>query len=261
MEIYVQSRGFSQEDGYRWLPQMPSIIKNNRINDLIQSEAPSLVLARYDGKLLLLVTSLQAIERKDFRDRSVRNSVAWVVQDSEENEQVLRMIAIRALRDWESLRKDIDETVQFGSEHGFQVFSEKIELLAIKQQELLTSRNLEYGGESFYKISKNSEERQKELANLLEEYFLPNEEGILVVVTKNKAEESLIKARVWRGLSSLVKSENWQVIGDGIARHGAIAPILNAQQNDNQLLDGKILPLIILAATVAGIMMLLGIMF
>ena len=70
MEIYVKSRGFAQEEGYCWLPETPSILTVNRVADCIQTESPSLVLGRYGGRLLLLVTGFEARGRTDFRDRT-----------------------------------------------------------------------------------------------------------------------------------------------------------------------------------------------
>jgi len=259
VEIYVQSRGFSQEDGYCWVPEMPAILTTNPVSDLIQSEAPSFVLGRYGSKLLLLVTGLEASERRDFRDRKIRNSVAWVGEDSDEDERVLRMIAVRALRDWDSLREDINRVVQFGGEQGFQVLFEEIERLTASNY-LPISQKLKTDEELDYKISKNLDERKEELARLLEQYSLPKRTGSLVVVTEIKAEEALIEAQVWRGLSILVKSENWKAIGDRVIPSPASLPVLSFSQTNEKQTDDNPLALIILAAVMAG-MMLLGILF
>ncbi|MBC6476176.1 MAG: hypothetical protein GDA48_27945 [Hormoscilla sp. GM102CHS1] len=80
MKIYVRSRGESPD--YCWLSiteegqqreEHPLI---GQVKDLIQSEAHSVVLARFRGKLLLLVTGEES-SRTDSRTRQIRNSVAW----------------------------------------------------------------------------------------------------------------------------------------------------------------------------------------
>ncbi|NEO33115.1 MAG: hypothetical protein F6K36_22360 [Symploca sp. SIO3C6] len=261
MEIYVQSRGFSQEDGYCWLPEKPSILATSQVSDLIQSESPSLVLGRYSSKLLLLVTGLEASKRRDFRDRKIRNSVVWVSEDSEQEQRILRMIAVRALRDWDSLREDINVAVQFGSEQGFQVLFEEIKLLTMKGKDLPASGQLNNDEELNYKISKNLAERKQELANLLEQYSLPKREGSLLVVTEIKAEETLVKAQVWRGLSNLVNSDNWKVIGTQVTPNASKSSALSFGQVGEKSAKDKSLALVMFAAVVAGMMMLWGIVF
>lgn len=205
MKIYVQSRGFSQDDDYCWQPEPPVILITNRINDLIQSESPSVVLARYNGELLLLVTGLESIERTDFRGRIIRNSVVWVGEDSEENEQKLRAIAASALGD---LLKDyIDSAVTFGGEDGFEVDFDAIDQLKIKQVRIVETK-------SENKIGKNSQFLKNDLADEIEERCLPKGNGFnntpLLVVTGIKSEHALKQAGVWRGLSNLVQGEGWK---------------------------------------------------
>lgn len=201
MTIYVQSRGFSQDDDYCWLPEFPPIIRENRVNDLIQSESFSVVLARYSQKLLLLVTGLIAQERTDFRGRRIRNSVAWVLEDSEASERKLRAIAASALRD--SLTASINSAIKFGGEHGFEVSLDDLERLNLEEvhnfQPIVDS-----------KVGQNSQKLRHDLAYELEERPLPPENGALVVVTGIKSESALMQAGVWRGLSNLVQAEGWK---------------------------------------------------
>jgi hypothetical protein len=205
MKIYVQSRGLSQDYDYCWLPEVPPILKKYRINDLIQSESPSLVLGRYENKLILLVTGLEASERIDFQRRTIRNSVAWVGEDNQENEEKLRAIAVYALRGL--LKADIDRAVKFGGEHGFEISFD-----AIRQIKVDEVRNFEPKLES--KLGKNSQELRDYLAYELEERCLPTSKEFshspLVVVTGIKSENALKQAGVWRGLSNLVQGEGWQ---------------------------------------------------
>jgi hypothetical protein len=225
MEIYVQSRGIAQEHGYCWLwfnkyPEIveaPGLVKQAK--DLIESEAFSVVLARNSDKLLLLVTGLKANKRKDYQGRPIRNSVAWIGQDSEENECTLRTIAARALLG--SLEKVIDSAVEPGGEKGFQVSFEKIQNLSEDATDRAKRQLLDLDKEK-PKIGRTSRELKKELASDLKKYRLPKHKlehqsvdqqfVPLVVVTGIQDEETLKKAGVWRGLSSLVNSnsQSWE---------------------------------------------------
>ncbi|NEP78693.1 MAG: hypothetical protein F6K17_28020 [Okeania sp. SIO3C4] len=62
------------------------------------------------------------------------------------------------------------------------------------------------------KIAETSLQRQQELAVELKEYPLPTQQGLIVVVTGIKKEQTLIDADIWRGLSSLVLSSDWQIV-------------------------------------------------
>jgi len=221
MEVYVQSRGDSEEYDYRWMRiteqeqrlEIPSFLTRSlligrssevRIFDLIQSEAPSVVLARDNGELLLLVTGIEST-RQDFRGRRIRNSVAWMCQDSDEHERFLRAIASQALLD--QLREKVDLAVEFGGEYGFQVDFGKISnLLSTAELEKIHTREPKLDK----KLGKNLPRVRDELASELEERRLPTEDGVLVVVTGIKTESALKQAGIWRGLSALVEAERWQ---------------------------------------------------
>lgn len=212
MNIYVQSRGFAQDNDYCWLPEVPLIIRQNRVNDLIQSDSLSIVLGRYNNKLLLLVTGLESSERRDFQRRTIRNSVAWVGEDSEENEQKLRAITACALQDTlrETLQAEIDKAITFGGENGFEVAVTDISQLSVV--ETVGIRN--FPAKLDKKIGKNSKKLRDELAFELEENCLPKGNDFsntpLVVVTGIKSENAFIQAGVWRGLSNLVQTEGWK---------------------------------------------------
>ncbi|NET53267.1 MAG: hypothetical protein F6K09_32765 [Merismopedia sp. SIO2A8] len=151
--------------------------------------------------------------------------------------------------------------VQFGSEQGFQVLFEEIKLLTMKGKDLPASGQLNNDEELNYKISKNLAERKQELANLLEQYSLPKREGSLLVVTEIKAEETLVKAQVWRGLSNLVNSDNWKVIGTQVTPNASKSSALSFGQVGEKSAKDKSLALVMFAAVVAGMMMLWGIVF
>ncbi len=216
MKIYVKSRGFSQEEGYCWLPETPSILTLNRVTDSIQAESPSLVLGRYNGCLLLLITGLEARGRTDFRDRAIRNSIAWVAEDSAANEQQLRAVAIRALNTFLDEKKDgldaeIDRAIPFGGTDGFTVKWELLKGLSVSANlgSYPQNSNREREEHSTDKLAKNSDRTKESLAAQLEQYGLPERDGSLVVVTGIKNKDALIQSRVWRGLSKSLEEEDW----------------------------------------------------
>ncbi|MGM3304891.1 hypothetical protein ACSQ6I_02725 [Anabaena sp. WFMT] len=211
MEIYIRSRGFSQEEGYAWIPELPEIIRKNQVYELIQSEVFSLFIGRYGSHLLLLITGLDASERVDFRDRKIRNSVAWIGEDSEENEQKIRAIAAAALRDElrETLRTEIDQAVIFDHDHGFKI---EADISKLSVEEVINIRD--FSANTNHKIGKNCKKLRDELAFEFEEKTLPKGIGFnnipLVIVTGIQNQETLIRAGVWRGLSSSLRLEVWE---------------------------------------------------
>ena len=216
MEIYVQSCGVAQKHGYCWLDknqkrtEEPDLVK--QVRDLIESEAPSVVLARNSGQLLLLVTGLKASQRTDYRGRTIRNSVAWIADttNATENEDTLRAIAAFTLRDL--LEKEIDSAVHSGGEIGFKASFETIqklpEIAEAKKVQLFLNKPLPK------ELTKLTPENKGKLADALEKYYLPPKQASdnqkvvpLVVVTGIQDEETLDKAGVWRGMSSLVTKD------------------------------------------------------
>ncbi|MCT7989424.1 hypothetical protein [Laspinema olomoucense] len=216
MEIYVKSRGFTQEEGYCWLPETPSILTLNRVADCIQTESPSVVLGRYSGRLLLLITGLEARGRTDFRDRTIRNSIAWVAEDSAAHEQQLRAIAVRALRTFleekqDGLDAEIDQAIPVGGTDGFTVNWELLKGLSASAtlSSSPETSDREREEHSTDKLAKNCDRTKQTLATQLEQYGLPQREGTLVVVTGIKSKDALIQAGVWRGLSKSLDEEDW----------------------------------------------------
>lgn len=252
MNIYVQSRGDTPDYDYCWQPEVPAIIKKNRINELIQSESPSVILARFNGNLLLLITSLESSERKDFQGRTIRNSVAWVGEDSEANERKIRAIASCALRDElrENLRAEIDNAVTFGSDYGFQVNFDTISHLAIEEVVSVYSfpANLDK------KLGKNSQQQRDELAYELEQHNLPSENAALLVVTGIKSESTLIQAGVWRGLSNLVQTGGWK---DPYKKSDTSEKTVTSRNPKNQKNNNIVLLVLLLVGIAIAILLLL----
>lgn len=211
MKIYTQSRGRSPDFEYCWLPETPPHL--NMVSGLIQSESPSIVITRFNRELMLLVTGMESSDRIDFRDRPVRNSVAWVCDENYDNERHLRAIAIQALRGL--LGSEIDKAIRFGGQNGFEFSQADIEKIsqAILREEELESQPLE-SSELTSKVGKNLEALKDDLAFRLQRYSLPKKYDILVVVTGNKARDTFVQAGAWRALSNLINSDNWQPVPD-----------------------------------------------
>ena len=212
MKIYVQSAGFSQERDYSWQEitknkqkpiEEPDWVKENKV--LLQTEAYSIFLGRESSKLILLVTGMKASKRKDYRGRTIRNSIALIAQDNEENEQKIRGITVLALEG--KLENNIDSAIKEGGEYEFAVSYQTIEN-TIKAS--LQTKNST--GTKPVMIGKNSEDNRKIIGDELKEYRLPQKTSAyasetLVVVTGIKKEDDLKSAGVWRGLSNLVEKE------------------------------------------------------
>ena len=218
MNIYVQSRGYSPDFGYCWMPELPTYL--SKVSSYIQNDSPSLVLARFDGNLFLLVTDLSSPEKKDFRDRHIRHSVAWVCEENDENEKMLRAIAVEALRDRDDLTKQVDLTrqvdqlIQLDGTQGFTFEKPQFEGLSKSILDSFKPESSDNVPDKTIKIAKNSQELKSLLAEELQKSDLPSGYELLVVVTGIKSEDTLRKAHIWRSVSSLVKSESgvWEDI-------------------------------------------------
>jgi len=218
MKIYVQSRGFEQEYDYCWLQsygsgkteqQIPPI--SPEVTKLIDSESPSVVLAKLNSKeILLLITGIEPDERVDFLDRQIRISVAWVGLISDE--LFLKNLAVRALQAEEQhyFTAEINQAVPLGGEYGFHIDSEKMQQLI--EAHLPTQSPASKPPNLTKKIGKNSAKLRNQLAEELTEYKLPTKPGTLVIVTGIKKRETLENAAIWRSLSSLVEADNWEEI-------------------------------------------------
>ncbi|WP_066375715.1 hypothetical protein [Anabaena sp. CA = ATCC 33047] len=201
MDIYIQSSGISKD--YSWLKIGVHENDDNRedppiptqFTDLIYTNDHSIVLGRFQGKLILLVTGLKTSERADNRNRPIRNSVAWVGDASDE--AIIKSLTVQALRD--ELQQIIDKAVKSGGENGFIVLPnerEKLKPNAINQGKS--------PADSTAKFEELSPENQEKLAKELEQITALPKQKLLVVVTGIRKNSYLEAAGVWRGLSSLI---------------------------------------------------------
>ncbi|MBW4493560.1 MAG: hypothetical protein KME26_10850 [Oscillatoria princeps RMCB-10] len=219
MNIYVQSRGFEQDCDYCWLLITEEDQKRQdppcylQIADLIETEAPSVVLMRLpQGELLLLLTGIEALGRTDFYKRQILISVAWVGEASDE--RLLRAIAASALdeKKRKSLTDKINCAVTSGGPYGFQVSFHGVQKIC---KSFLRSAARGLTGDAppdiTKKTSRNSPEMKNALAEELKTCRLPAGYGLLVAVTGIQEGSALQAAGVWRGLSSLADTDDWQL--------------------------------------------------
>jgi|JFJP01.1.fsa_nt_gi hypothetical protein len=209
MEIYIQSAGTSPDFDYSWQPQVPPLL--NRVSDLIQSESPSLVLAKFNNQFFLLITGLESPTKKDFAGRVIRHSIAWITEANDENERLTRAIASQYLQGEFSIG-DIDRLIELGGKNGFYFDSSKFENLSISISNSLTLENSIDVMADTAQIGKNSQNLRNSLAEDLRRFCLPPNYELLVVVTGIKSEDSLTQAQIWRSLSNLVKSDDWKTV-------------------------------------------------
>lgn len=258
MNIYVQSRGFDQDEDYRWLKinrgesaqiELPPISID--LSNLIDNDTPSVVLAQLsEDLLLLLVTGIEPEGRIDFIERQIRISVAWLGDNSEE--PLLRHLAIRALKEQDpshcnlslenSLTAAIDQAITFGGEYGFEVSPSLMEELIYQYTSTpLPSSN---PPNPTKKIGQNLPKLKNQLAEELQDCHLPRETAPLVVVTGIKKRETLESRGIWRSLSSLVDTDDWIEI-----REKSWLSALNLPQGQD--LKNPVMWLILLTAIVS----------
>lgn len=222
MTIYIQSRGISQDNDYRWLkinqnqsePENPQVLLQSIDNlsvkpiELIDSQKFSIILLSLSNDFCLLVTGLKARkERTDFMGRPIRNSVLWIGKKDSENELKARSLLIRALRG--ELEREIDKTISISGNYGFEVDYKLLKDLFNSTLVIANNQNTDLNS----KIGNNSELLRQEIALELENNALPNRQGLLVLVTSIKSALALKKTGVWRGLSNRVEYEKFKEYG------------------------------------------------
>lgn len=227
MDVYIQSRGFDLRQEYSWLKISERVESReappltDEFKNLIDSDASSLslVLGRLNGQLILYVVGLQSTDRKDFARRTIGNSGVWVSHNSND-ESVIQALVVQALRN--ELGTAINSAVKSHEQHGFQVIeSERGKLFP-------TGVNGELDPNMENKIGNLL--RKQQLADEISKLkFLPDKEGLLVVITGISKKEELETAGVWRGLSSQIKTEEetWENTKDIVVQSANFLMILS----------------------------------
>ena len=211
MEIFVQSCGISVDYGYNWVDENDVIVEKpnilNNFIDLLQ-ESSSLLIARENPKLLLVVTGIPSA-RRDYQNRTIFISVAWIVKDDHVNEALIRNLASKILSPVTGEidpKKSIENCVKAGGENGFKVvdFESLRSLLEKEPENCSPSKSLDK------KLEINSKDTIKQLADELKERSLPEGDRPLVVVTGIQSRADFKKAKVWRGLANFVDERGGQ---------------------------------------------------
>ena len=218
MKIFVESAGKSPEHDYNWIDEQLKIIeKPNIIKSfigLLQQDSPSLLIGRKGEAFVLIVTGISS-ERRDYQNRIIRISVAWILKDDDDhvNEAKIRSLASKILLSKIflsdtgeiKLKETIENSVPAGEENGFDVKFESLRSLLEKQESSSPSKS-----ELQPKLEIKSDEPIKQLEQLeqlakdLKEQSLPKKDRPLVVVTGIQTYADFKKANVFRGLAKFV---------------------------------------------------------
>ncbi|MEB3830693.1 hypothetical protein [Phormidium sp. CCY1219] len=217
MEIYVSSRGVSQ--GYCWVdaknqqpqPEIPGL--DDDIFKFVDSDSFSLVIYRdRQENLYLVVTGLKSSDRSDNRTRTIRNSILWKGDNSEEAK--IRAIAVQAL-DGELTAK-VDNAIRPDNNYrGFKVDFPQIEKLAASST--LNTRQAVDTTCKFGNLSSLQTELREELTNYQLPDKLPNNNQlpnyrILALVCGTTPKTTFEEYAIWRGLSDQLNNEKWEQI-------------------------------------------------
>lgn len=206
MEIFFQSRGISQDNGFRWIDQNNNSKelshKLKGISSFVDTQYYSILLRRQGDELILLITAMWAGKRTDYAGRRIRNSVLWIADKKEEKK--IRSLVIQALTDENKFSQNIDQAVSLGGQYEFTVAFEKLEQLA--------SSDLDNIGDQSYikktfKFGGDSQNLREELAKELQENKFPLDDQNIFILTTIKSQKSLEEIKFWRGLSNKVEAE------------------------------------------------------
>lgn len=207
--LHVLTRGRAPEHDYRWVavepaPPPPRQERPPRLDaraaQLVQSDAPSLLLLRVGGDLVLFVTALES-RREDVQGRAIRASLALTVDEAEQD--TLRGLAALSLRPGgrQALAAAVDDAISDTPEGGFDVSAGLLDRLF--EESLLPP---EAGLAPERRFAPNDDDHREALAEELARSPLPPGEGPLVVVTGALGAERLEASGAWRGLSRLVSA-------------------------------------------------------
>jgi ribosome-binding factor A len=218
MQIFVQSRGISVDYGYNWVDKNQVIVaKPNILNNFIDllQESSSLLIARENQKLLLVVTGIPSA-RRDYQNRIIFISVAWIVDDNDDKEAKIRSLASKILSPVTGEidpKQSIEDCVKDGGKNGFTVedFESLINLLKDQENSSASKSELKLQPELEIKSDEPIKqlEQLEQLAKDLKEQSLPKKDIPLkdiplVVVTGIQSYADFKKANVFRGLAKFV---------------------------------------------------------
>lgn len=224
IEIFVQSRGFSREHDYHWQELSRSNGTNTKLKEDpvlyatevkpfidIRSEVFSVVFGRVGEQVYLLVSGLPSKRIDVVNNRPISNSVMWASNGSDNDESLLRALAIYALRSQVSaqpeqlkLENKLDQLIIPNDNSGFSVrFEQLLPEKLITREKIISLSELTAQPVEIY-----SDIGVRKLCEDLETHFLPKRGQIKVVVTGNKSKAVLDNPKVLRGLSKFNPTES-----------------------------------------------------
>ncbi|MEL7034110.1 MAG: hypothetical protein AAFO04_00600 [Cyanobacteria bacterium J06592_8] len=180
--------------------------------DLIKIDLDT-IYSPENQQIILLITGLEPDNWRDFIGRQIRLSIACIGEDCNETEQIFRGLATRTLdeQDRQRLTAEIKQAINFGGKEGVEVnYKHLIKLIEDSKNQALENKSPSDGDR--IKIGGCTDVLKAELAADIKKYSLPKNQSPLVIVTDIQTEEALIEAQVWRGLASLVESEEWKIL-------------------------------------------------
>ena len=231
VEIYVRSSPLG-EVGIHWRniskpeqpKEEPDVLKQRviersdgkqvTINSPINDTKPFLILARYQNKVLLELTGLDAAEARSKRmGRRISEIVLWVGDDSPQTESQLRKLAACALLSFWSKESHflsaIRSSIDFDGLNGFKVNTQQIEQLYAEANSHLdrllskVSPNVINTSESVWSTQQeiDTESELYNLVNHISQTSLPETEQPVVVITEFKKQSDrqqiVYKGNVW----------------------------------------------------------------
>ena len=225
IEIYVRSSPLGSV-GIHWRNiskngqpmEEPEILKSriiNRgngrkatINYLINDTKPSVILARYKGKILVEVTGLEASkERSTQLGRRITEVVLWVGDASTEVESKLRKLAAYAILSvWDensALLKSIRDAIHFEDLDAFRVDQVGIEQLSADTDtdaENFSPKALNHSNPSVWSCPESitNDERLYSLAHQITQVPLPKTENPVVIVAEIKNGCLEYRGDIWK---------------------------------------------------------------
>ncbi|WP_017292604.1 hypothetical protein [Geminocystis herdmanii] len=207
MDIFVKTSNKSKD--YKWFNaensqiQFPSISNPNQLEKLVDTEFESLVLYRESRQLILAITALKS-GRTDNRTRPIRNSLIWIADNDDEAK--IRAIIYEYLTAKDELESKVAKAITETPE--IKIDYQKIKSVGdetkVKRASLPQS-NLAY------KIG-NLAQYKQDLSKEIEQYNLPKNEGLLILITDSKSKEIVEELKPWRGLSSKIYGGEWIIL-------------------------------------------------
>lgn len=215
INIYVRSCGCLPDQDYAWTSLQenylqkidpPSIV--TEINQVIDKESFSLVLIRKENYFYLLIANIEDQNRKDYVNRTVKNTILIVVDQDYQN-AIANLTSLALIQS--NVITNIINNSLVNSDHklGFTVKSEELKQLFLLRFYQLNQTESEHFLKK--KICQNTPNSQQELSQEIKNFGLPDLEGFLIILTKFQEQNTLINAEVWRGLSNLCASNTWQI--------------------------------------------------